>query len=909
LIKRIVLSLLTMAVAGLPTVAVLKPALSYGSQAHAATISQMPATAVGASSTSLPVTLSGQLNDVGVTSDTSTASGNFDGYGGSYSAQALQAAGIAQGGTVLAGGVTFQWPGNAPGQATDVLAHGQTVTLATPVAGTALAFLGAAAHHEVLSSLTITFADGSTQTASLGFSDWTLNNGASRIDYGNQIVASLPYRNQSNGQRASGATYVYLQQIPLQSSKQIVNVTLPSPSSGLLHISAMSIVGAQLAGPAPVLPTSTSVPPTSTMVPPTSTMVPPTSTSVPPTSTMVPPTSTSVPSTSTSVPPTAAKTPVPPTSTSSATPVPPTATFFAQKSCAAGWSCADIGGPAAAGSATLSNGTWTVQASGGDIWNTADQFYFAWQTLAANGSVSARVVSQTNTSTWAKAGVMLRASTDPGAAFYDVLVTRANGIVVQYRQLQGGTAAMTPQLSGTAPAYVRIVRSGTSCSAYTSSDGVTWTLAPGSTLTVSGLSGALLAGMATTSHANGTLSTVTYTAVNNAGLTDTTTLFTATSTSVPSTATSTQAPPSNTATKAPTLTATTIPTPKPTAAAIPTATPSSPSGAATLWPLFYHTFGAAFIGETVPSNPANVSELQVASSIGLSFTYVDYTTNSTFVNALHQYHMTYVDYTPWRYIYDAMRNSCPNISTSTFSVPDTAVSGNNACTMSASAQNTLYSEMQSHLDTVGSNPDISGMWLLDDWYGNMLPQLEHIHSMVQASNLKYHVNRPTMCGFSGTLDYKNPNTGTTFPQTAHQYFDRALNNYSPQSCDIVSPYVYGVLPYQDTTGSDWAMTNLMPYVISSFEAKGWNPNKAYMVFMAHTYSDSANATGWHIALPTASEVETQVSGACRGGAVGIMPFDWDYKQDGTQRLYNTAQLRQGYAAGIQDCRAYFSSHP
>ncbi len=62
--------------------------------------------------------------------------------------------------------------------------------------------------------------------------------------------------------------------------------------------------------------------------------------------------------------------------------------------------------------------------------------------------------------------------------------------------------------SGTTPAWLKISRSGDTFTAYTSADGVTWTLIPGSTVTVS-LGSALLAGLAVTSHHSGALCTVT----------------------------------------------------------------------------------------------------------------------------------------------------------------------------------------------------------------------------------------------------------------------------------------------------------------------------------------------------------------------------------------------------------------
>jgi hypothetical protein len=93
---------------------------------------------------------------------------------------------------------------------------------------------------------------------------------------------------------------------------------------------------------------------------------------------------------------------------------------FPPTTCPILWGCADVGGSTTPpGTQNLGSGSWTIQASGGgDIWGTSDQFHFVWQTLTGDGAVSARVISQANTAAWAKAGVMLRQTTDPGSAYY-----------------------------------------------------------------------------------------------------------------------------------------------------------------------------------------------------------------------------------------------------------------------------------------------------------------------------------------------------------------------------------------------------------------------------------------------------------------------------------------------------------
>ena len=176
--------------------------------------------------------------------------------------------------------------------------------------------------------------------------------------------------------------------------------------------------------------------------------------------------------------------------------------------CPATWSCSDIGAVTPIGGQTTSGAAWTVRAGGPDIWGTADAFHFAWQSLAADGTVSTQVTSVTATDPWAKAGAMLRATTDPGSPYYAVYVSQGNGVVVQERTAQGVNAVQLANLTGTAPLYVEVARIGTTFAAATSPDGITWTPVTGSAATVASLSGPLLAGAAVTSHSPAALATV-----------------------------------------------------------------------------------------------------------------------------------------------------------------------------------------------------------------------------------------------------------------------------------------------------------------------------------------------------------------------------------------------------------------
>jgi hypothetical protein len=107
---------------------------------------------------------------------------------------------------------------------------------------------------------------------------------------------------------------------------------------------------------------------------------------------------------------------------------------------------------------------------------------------------------------------MLRQSNDPGSAYYAVYVTPGNGIAVQYRKSQGGGAVQLATLTGTVPTYLKVSRTGSTFTAYVSSDGVTWTAIAGSSVTMT-MTGPLLAGMAVTSHHSAGLCTVIFNSV------------------------------------------------------------------------------------------------------------------------------------------------------------------------------------------------------------------------------------------------------------------------------------------------------------------------------------------------------------------------------------------------------------
>ena len=126
-------------------------------------------------------------------------------------------------------------------------------------------------------------------------------------------------------------------------------------------------------------------------------------------------------------------------------------------------------------------GTYTITATGADIAGTADQFHYAYKTLAGVGSIEARVLSVSNTDPWAKAGVMIRETLDAGSKFAAVYITPGNGCRFQMRSntdisvTSDTSIATDEQMAITAPYWVRIERDvAGNFKAYYSSNGTSW---------------------------------------------------------------------------------------------------------------------------------------------------------------------------------------------------------------------------------------------------------------------------------------------------------------------------------------------------------------------------------------------------------------------------------------------------
>lgn len=148
------------------------------------------------------------------------------------------------------------------------------------------------------------------------------------------------------------------------------------------------------------------------------------------------------------------------------------------------WQSADIGTVGLAGSATATNGVYTVSGAG-NISGSADNFQFVYQGLSGDGEIACQVTSAGKTGGASCVGVMIRETLTSGSR-YALMGVAANGQFRSQRRVTTNGSTAINKAGQTSPPYswVRLVRSGNTLSSYKSADGVNWTLVNSSTVTM-----------------------------------------------------------------------------------------------------------------------------------------------------------------------------------------------------------------------------------------------------------------------------------------------------------------------------------------------------------------------------------------------------------------------------------------
>ena len=162
----------------------------------------------------------------------------------------------------------------------------------------------------------------------------------------------------------------------------------------------------------------------------------------------------------------------------------------------------DIG---AATEFTFAIASGTDTASGTITATLDDQFNYAYEAVTGSATVSAELMSLTNADNGngtPLAGVMVRASTTPDDAFFEIAQTSAGSLVLEYRTTAGGS--VTTQTLSSVPVgseYVEITRVGNNFSAYYGTNGTSWTQL-GSTVAIATMPTTANVGLAATASYN-----------------------------------------------------------------------------------------------------------------------------------------------------------------------------------------------------------------------------------------------------------------------------------------------------------------------------------------------------------------------------------------------------------------------
>ncbi|MBN2474802.1 MAG: tandem-95 repeat protein [Pirellulales bacterium] len=174
------------------------------------------------------------------------------------------------------------------------------------------------------------------------------------------------------------------------------------------------------------------------------------------------------------------------------------------------WAGQDLGTPGGSGCVRLDGDTFTLIASGSDIWGRQDACHFVYRPLEGDGQIVGRVASLEDTDRFAKAGLMMRETLDANASNVLVRVTHDNGAGIQWRPASAGQTYSSSHSDADAPQWFRLSRNGQTFTAEQSEDGGVWTLVEAVDIN---MASSIYVGLALTSHDNTELNTATFDAV------------------------------------------------------------------------------------------------------------------------------------------------------------------------------------------------------------------------------------------------------------------------------------------------------------------------------------------------------------------------------------------------------------
>jgi hypothetical protein len=139
------------------------------------------------------------------------------------------------------------------------------------------------------------------------------------------------------------------------------------------------------------------------------------------------------------------------------------------------WQADDIGGARPGGQSVTSPDEFVVYGGGDDIWQQADQFRFTWQVVTGDVTVTTQILDFMDTHPFAKAGVMIRDSLEPGAVHALLNVFPSGGLEFSRREASGQSMKASPAGESRFPEVrLKLVRQGARITAFAATERDAW---------------------------------------------------------------------------------------------------------------------------------------------------------------------------------------------------------------------------------------------------------------------------------------------------------------------------------------------------------------------------------------------------------------------------------------------------
>ena len=176
--------------------------------------------------------LAAAFDNTGISDESAPfTSASFDTGNESFSEQQLTAAGFGPGATFTHDGIPYTWPSAAAGSPDNVIGDGQAIEMSGQ--GSMLGVLGASNNGNATGPVTVIYTDGTQTTGQVTLNDWYSNAEPAPGD----ILVTTPNWDHSPSQ-GSHAVSVYAESIPIDPTKTVADVILPSQTTQLSTASA-----------------------------------------------------------------------------------------------------------------------------------------------------------------------------------------------------------------------------------------------------------------------------------------------------------------------------------------------------------------------------------------------------------------------------------------------------------------------------------------------------------------------------------------------------------------------------------------------------------------------------------------------------------------------------------------------